>query len=124
MTLVLKHGSVWLANLNPRKGREPGKTRPVLIIQSQSLLNALHPTTLVIPLTTHLEENAEPLRIRLKASNLLEHDSDLLIDQLRSIDNSRFAKGPLMQCSSTVMKKVYAAIMDTMDIEPVYTWRG
>lgn len=41
-----------------------------------------------------------------------------------AVDNSRFAKGPLMQCSSALMKKVYAAIMDSMDIEPVYTWRG
>ncbi|MGD0076085.1 MAG: type II toxin-antitoxin system PemK/MazF family toxin [Candidatus Binataceae bacterium] len=26
-------GEVWLANLSPRRGTEPGKTRPVLIVQ-------------------------------------------------------------------------------------------
>jgi mRNA interferase MazF len=27
-------GEVWLADLNPSRGTEPGKTRPVLIVQS------------------------------------------------------------------------------------------
>ena len=48
-----KRGEIWLANLNPRRGTEPGKTRPVLIVQAQSLLDAVHPSTLVIPLTTN-----------------------------------------------------------------------
>ena len=50
MTRKLEHGAVWLADLNPRRGTEPGKTRPVLIIQNQALLDAGHPATLVIPL--------------------------------------------------------------------------
>ncbi len=33
-------GEVWLANLNPTRGTEPGKTRPVLIVQAQALLDA------------------------------------------------------------------------------------
>ncbi|MDE2140360.1 MAG: type II toxin-antitoxin system PemK/MazF family toxin, partial [Gammaproteobacteria bacterium] len=41
-----KRGSVWLANLNPGHGTEPGKIRPVLIVQSQALLDAEHPSTL------------------------------------------------------------------------------
>ena len=60
-----KRGEIWLANLNPQRGTEPGKTRPVLIIQSQTLLDVGHPSTLIIPLTTHLVEDAAPLRIRL-----------------------------------------------------------
>jgi mRNA interferase MazF len=27
-------GEVWLANLDPGQGTEPGKTRPVLIVQA------------------------------------------------------------------------------------------
>ena len=27
-------GEVWLANLSPRRGTGPGKTRPVLIVQA------------------------------------------------------------------------------------------
>ena len=47
-----KRGEIRLADLNPRRGTEPGKTRPVLIVQAQALLDAGHPSTLIIPLTT------------------------------------------------------------------------
>lgn len=115
MTPNLKFGEIWLANLNPQSGTEPGKTRPVLIIQAQSLLDVHHPSTLIIPLTTNLIEGAEPLRIRIKAMDGLEKDSDLLIDQLRSIDNVRLIKGPLAHCNPHVMLKVQRAILDVMD---------
>ena len=58
-------GEVWLADLDPRRGTEPGKTRPVLIVQSQALMQAEHPSTIVVPLTTTLIDAAEPLRVRL-----------------------------------------------------------
>jgi mRNA interferase MazF len=37
---------LWIADLNPRNGTEPGKIRPVLVVQS-NLLNKVHPSTLV-----------------------------------------------------------------------------
>lgn len=93
----IRRGSIWLANLNPRHGTEAGKTRPVLVMQSQALLDAGHPLTIIIPLTTNLTENAEPLRIRVKARDSLKKDSDLLIDQVRAIGNTRLAEGPLAE---------------------------
>ena len=89
-------GDIFLANLNPQKKSEPGKIRPVLIIQNQYLLDADHSTTIVVPLTTHLIDDTEPLRIRIKAEDKLEKDSDLLIDQVRAIDNRRFIGSPLL----------------------------
>src|SRR5574337_1299823 len=86
-------GEVWLADLDPQRGTEPGKTRPVLIVQSQALLDATHPSTVIVPLTTNVVADAEPLRIRVLASGGLHRDSDLLIDQLRAIDNRRLIQG-------------------------------
>jgi mRNA interferase MazF len=111
-----ERGEVWLANLNPRRGTEPGKTRPVLIVQSQALLDADHPSTLIIPLTTNLIEDAEPLRIRIPAADQLRQDSDLLIDQLRAIDNRRLIQGPLLRLSERLMKKVGDAIREVLDL--------
>jgi len=108
------NGEIWLANLNPGKGTEPSKIRPVLIVQGQALLDAHHPSTLIVPLTTQLMEDAEPLRIRVNAQGLLECDSDLLIDQLRAIDNRRLIDGPLLRCDNDLMQRVYAAIQDVM----------
>lgn len=113
-----KRGSVWLANLNPRRGTEPGKTRPVLIVQSQALLDADHPSTLIVPLTTRLIEDAEPLRIRLPAHGRLKKDSDLLLDQLRAVDNARLIEGPLVQCSSQFMLRVRNALIEVLHLMP------
>src|SRR5260370_40377932 len=91
---MLSRGEVWLAGLDPRRGTEPGKTRPVLVVQAQALLDASHPSTLVIPLTTSLIDDAEPLRIRVPASRGLRQASDLLWGQLRGVDNRRLIRGP------------------------------
>ena len=117
MTQKLEHGAVWLADLNPRRGTEPGKTRPVLIIQSQALLDAGHPSTLIIPLTTRLIEGAEPLRLRLSARDRLDRDSDLLIDQIRAIDNQRLVTGPLTLLGAEEISRIYPAILEVMGID-------
>jgi mRNA interferase MazF len=105
-------GEIWLADLNPPHGTEPGKTRPVLVIQSQALLDAGHPSTYVIPLTTKLVNDAEPLRIRVSAAGRLARNSDLLMDQLRAIDNRRLVRGPLLRLPASVMKRVAAALLE------------
>jgi len=118
------HGEIWLANLNPGRGSEPGKTRPVLILQNQALLDADHPSTLVIPLTTNLVDEAEPLRIRIAASNKLDKDSDLLIDQLRAIDNTRLTEGPLHRLNDSTMRHIYTAVVEVMGMEELVSVRS
>lgn len=112
-----KRGEVWLANLDPKRGTEPGKTRPVLIVQAQALLDAQHPSTLIIPLTTVLVEGAEPLRIRVQASGRLRRTSDLLIDQLRAIDNRRLVQGPITKLSAVLIARVHEAISEVLDLD-------
>jgi len=116
MTSRINHGEVWLANLNPGRGTEPGKTRPVLVVQSQALLDAGHPSTVVLPLTTRLIDDAEPLRLRLPRGERLDADSDVLLDQICAIDNRRLIEGPLLQCSPEFMARVHAALSDVMDM--------
>ena len=112
-----RRGEIWLANLEPGHGTEPGKTRPVVVVQSQVLLDCEHPSTLIVPLTTNLVDEAEPLRIRVLASAGIERDSDLLIDQLRAIDNRRLVKGPVALLSPEAMKALNQAIRDVLDLD-------
>jgi mRNA interferase MazF len=112
----LKRGDVWLANLNPQKGGEPGKTRPVLVVQSQTLLDVGHPTTIIIPLTTNLIDDAYPLRVRIRSKEKLEKDSDLLIDQVRAIDNARLRIGPLTHIEPRIMRQIDNALAEVVGI--------
>ena len=85
-----KQYDIWLADLNPTVGTEPGKTRPVVIIQTD-LLNEIHLSTIVCPITTNIKPEAEILRVHLKKLQL-QKLSDVLVDQPRAIDNKRFIK--------------------------------
>lgn len=82
-----KQFDLWLADLNPAIGTEPGKTRPVVIIQTD-LLNDIHPSTLVCPVTSNVHKEVELLRVHLKKGQL-DKPSDILCDQIRAIDNRR-----------------------------------
>ena len=81
---------IWLANLNPTKGTEPGKTRPVVIVQTD-LLNESHLSTLICPIISSVIKEVELLRVHLKKGQL-DKLSDVLIDQIRAIDNTRLIK--------------------------------
>jgi mRNA interferase MazF len=91
--MQIKQFEVWIADLNPQLGTEPGKTRPVLIIQTNLLNKIPHPSTIVCPITTKIEKEADILRVHLKKgmANLLEN-CDIMIDQIRAIDNKRLIK--------------------------------
>lgn len=85
----MKQFEIWLADLNPRFGTEAGKTRPVLIVQSD-LLNEKHPSTLVCPLTTRIRKGVDLLRVNLPGEEGgLHQPSAVMIDQVRAIDNRR-----------------------------------
>lgn len=86
----IKQFDIWLADLNPSRGTEPGKTRPVVIIQTD-LLNDEHPSTIICPVTTNVKTDLQLLRVHLKKGQLDKH-SDILVDQARAIDNRRLLK--------------------------------
>ena len=89
---VQQQFEVWLANLNPTFGTEAGKKRPVVVIQN-NLLNKIHPSTIVCPITTNVQPSANILRVHLKKGDAnVKTDCDILVDQIRAIDNKRFIK--------------------------------
>ena len=90
--MKLEKFHVYSADLNPRMGTESGKIRPVVVVQTD-LLNNVHPSTIVCPLTTHLVKEARVLRVPISGKESgLERDSEVLVDQVRAIDNRRFKK--------------------------------
>ncbi len=88
--MSIKQYEIWIADLNPQIGTEPGKTRPVLIIQTNLLNQIPHPSTIICPITTNVKKDSDILRVHLKKGEAnLHQDCDVMIDQIRAIDNNR-----------------------------------
>src|SRR5690606_41947302 len=90
--MKIRQFEIWIADLNPRMGTETGKIRPVLVVQTD-LLNSEHPSTIVCPITTNVQPDSNILRIHLKKGMAkLKENCDIIIDQVRAIDNKRLIK--------------------------------
>ena len=91
--MPIKQFEIWIADLNPHIGTEPGKTRPVLVIQTNLLNKIPHPSTIVCPITANVKKDSEILRVHLKKGTANLHQAcDIMIDQIRAIDNNRLTK--------------------------------
>ena len=106
---------IWFADLNPQIGTEAGKVRPVVIVQTNFLNEINHPSTIICPITTKLNNESSILRIRIDKGNcgLLEN-SDIMIDQIRAIDNSRFVK-KIGLVTPEIRNKIKENIINVLD---------
>ena len=115
--MSIKQYEIWIADLNPQIGSEPGKTRPVLVIQTDLLNKIPHPSTIICPITTNVAKDADILRVHLKKGMAnLNENCDIMIDQIRAIDNKRLIK-KIGNLPSGLIDKVKENIMITMDLE-------
>jgi mRNA interferase MazF len=87
-----------------------------VIVQAQALLDAEHPSTIVIPLTTRLIEAAEPLRVRIRAAGRLKKDADALVDQVRAIDSRRLVQGPLSRLQPQQLDVIAHALIEVLEL--------
>ncbi len=114
--MTAKKFEIWLANLDPRSGTEAGKTRPVLIVQTD-LLNNIHPSTLICPITTNVKPESQILRVNInKGTAKFAENSDVMIDQLRAIDNKRLIK-KIGVVTSETGNKVKESLRIVLDLD-------
>ena len=112
--MKIKQFDIWIADLEPRLGTETGKPRPVLIVQT-NLLNNEHPSSVICPITTNVQKDSEILRVHIKkGTSNLKIESDIMIDQIRAIDNRRLVNkiGELPQDLQIVVKDNIRIILD------------
>ncbi|MFH1020282.1 MAG: type II toxin-antitoxin system PemK/MazF family toxin [Pseudomonadota bacterium] len=111
-----ERGEIRLANPNPGRGTEPGKTRPVLSVQNQALLDEDHPSALVVPLTIKPIDDAARYACVSRPEVILRRIPDLLLDQLRAIDDNHLVKGPLQRCTKPFLEQVDQALREVLDL--------
>lgn len=115
--MLTKQYEIWIADLNPQTGTEPGKTTPVLIIQTNLLNKIPHPSTIICPLTTSVKKDSEILRIHLKKGTAsLQQACDIMIDQIRAIDNKRLIKR-IGKLPMELVDKIKENLQIIMDLE-------
>lgn len=115
--MPIKQFEIWIADLNPQIGTEQGKTRPVLAIQTNLLNKIPHPSTIVCPITTNVKKDSEILRVHLKKGTTKLHQAcDIMIDQIRAIDNKRLTKR-LGILPDDLIDKVKENIQIVLDLE-------
>jgi mRNA interferase MazF len=109
----IKQFEIWIADLKPQRGTVTGKVRPVLIVQTNLLKD--HPSSIICPITTNVSPESEILRVHLKkgTANLISN-SDIMIDQIRAIDNRRLTikVGELPQDVQLIVKDNIKIVLD------------
>ena len=86
-------GDIWLVDLDPARGQEIQKTRPVVVISTN--LFAPIPLRIIIPITTWQDKfDSRPFMVKLRATaaNGLNRDSAANVLQIRSLSIQRFVK--------------------------------
>ena len=114
---MFKKGEIYLARLNPKKGNEVSKIRPILIYQTNLLNDCEHPTTIILPISTILIDDTYPLRYRINKRDKLEKDSDVLCDQIRALDNTRIIPNMLTKLTFKEILEIDKQIKIVLDIE-------
>ena len=116
VTAAVQRGQIRIANLNPSRGREAGKLRPVLIVQCDGLSATLSRTVVVLPLTSDVRRSAEPLRVTVSPRGGLRVESQVVVDQPRTLDRRRLGEGPLTELLPHEMARVEESLLAVLGV--------
>jgi mRNA interferase MazF len=87
VTVAIERYGIYLADLNPTRGAEIAKTRPVVVI-SRDEMNRYLDTIVVCPLTTKLHPR---WRSRI-AVTCARRKAEIAVDQIRTISKDRLVR--------------------------------
>lgn len=112
----MRRGEVWVGNLNPNRGAEAGKVRPVLIVQADFLTHQGSATVVVLPLTTQVRRSTEPLHVTVRARDRLRESCQVMPEQPRTLDRARLVDGPLTVLDPDEMARVERAMLAVLGL--------
>lgn len=95
--MKLTRGGVYLARLDPVKGAEIGKLRPVVLFTGQDILDIKPPQVFICPLSSRSEQAYQALHVKLPARDNLHVESYALAEHCRSISIRRIQSERLAQ---------------------------
>lgn len=105
-----RRGEVWLADLNPIRGREQAGRRPVLVVPVDAFNHSRADLAVVVPVTSTLR--GIPFHVRVEPpEGGLSNPSELLCEAVRSVSRQR-----LVECWGTILPATQAAVDDWLRI--------
>lgn len=104
--MKLTRGGVYLARLDPVKGAEIGKLRPVVLLTDKDLLAINPPHVFICPLSSRSDKAYEALHIKLSARDNLHVESYALAEHCRSISIRRLKSERLAQLDPEEVTKI------------------
>jgi mRNA interferase MazF len=108
--ITLRRGDIVPARLNPNKGAEMGKVRPVIILTQSELIKAGLPMVMVLPLTSQFWPALSALRVEIAPRERLLKQSYAVLEQARSIDISRIQADVLTRLTPSEFQKIEAQL--------------
>ena len=114
--MTIKRGDVIVADLEPVKGSEQGKTRPCLVIQNDKG-NAFSPNTIIAAITSKTDKEY-PFMVHVRmGEGGLPKDSTVLCNQIRTISIQDRASKKLGSLNPTTMQKINDALKISLGLE-------
>ncbi len=118
MSLNIKRGDVYYADLSPIVGSEQGGVRPVLVLQND-IGNRYSPTVIVSAITSQINKNKLPTHIPVSSSTGLARDSVVLLEQIRTIDKMRLRE-KIGHIDDETMMKINDALAVSFGMNPLF----
>ena len=110
MTIVVKRGDIFYADLSPVVGSEQGGIRPVIIIQND-IGNKYSPTVIVAAITSQINKAKLPTHVEISSEEYgLNKDSVVLLEQIRTLDKKRL-KEKIGHMTERDIQKVEEALL-------------
>ena len=116
MTVIIRRGDIYYADLRPVVGSEQGGVRPVLIIQND-VGNKHSPTVICAAVTSKMNKAKLPTHVELSTERCdMIRDSVILLEQLRTIDKQRL-KERICHIDAELLKEVNRALMISLELD-------
>ena len=102
----LTRGGVYLARLDPVKGAEVGKLRPVVVLTDDVLLQVAPAHVFICPLSSQSEPAYEALHLPLSARDNLRTRSFALVEHCRAVSVRRLRNERLAQLDAGEVNEI------------------
>ncbi len=113
----MKHpgrGEIWLADLNPVRGREQAGMRPVLVVSHNVFNRGPADLVIVVPITSRLREITTHVKLNPPEGGL-KTPSSCMCETVRSVSRGRLKKR-FGHAETTTMKEVEFALGALLDL--------